>query len=562
MTDASNFVHAFGATTLMGRASWTSLHEPMVSALMTGSPAVGLRAFAHQFGAIARTASSKERALLADFIGVTTSRMSESLMTSRTGADYADSPTISRFMMQFYRTVGLTQLTNSIRRAVMGSLDWYLRQRIARDFLNMNNTPAAAKARWRAKRWLNELGIPPQYQQDFAQWLSSHTGMPTMEELQNDRMLPLYSIAMRRLVDWSSQDPYKADRPMLAEDKWWRLIFQFGIYNYGFQRNVLNRAGNVLHAEKDYASEQAARKGAGKAGQWFAGKGGQAGPAAGYLAGAALLFLTSFLTTTAREGILNNDKFQEHIDDGTTLEWLGGLAWGRAGMTGTLDPISQLVDGLRYMSTISSLMEGAAMTYITQNMYDIIQGLTVLTDPNAPDTNTREYNAVKGVFNLMGVPLMAYTANKLAAAGGPILSPAAMLALQYFSTRQTSEHFAEWITGYKGASAGTGPVDEVTGEPKGGSGATTKSAPELDEVTGEPKGGAKESEAAPKGGQSLAGSAVGILDDFIAPAWSAARPILGAIPTPLKAALLGTAAAVAAVRFIDAMAPYRAQPKP
>jgi hypothetical protein len=560
MTDASNFVHAFGATALMGRAAWTSLHEPIVSALMTGSAQVGLRAFAHQFAAIAGRASAKERALLADFIGVTTSRMSESLMTSRTGADYADSPTTSRFMMQFYRTVGLTQLTNAIRRAVMGSLDWYLRQRIARDFLNQGNAPADAKAHWRAQRWLNELGIPPARQQDFAQWLSSNTGMPTMEELQNHHMLPLYSIAMRRLVDWSSQDPYKADRPMLAEDKYWRLIFQFGIYNYGFQRNVMDRIAKVLHAEKTYGAKQAAQKGAGKAGQWFAGKAGQAGPAAGYMAGAALLLLTSFLTTTAREGLLNNDKFQEHMDKGDTMEWLGGLAFGRAGLTGTLDPISQLVDGLRYATTISSLMQGAAITYITQNLYDVMMGVTALTDPNAPDTNTRAYNATKAVFNLMGVPMMAYAANWLSAGEGPFLSPAARIALQYFSTQQTSEHFAEWITGYKGVSASDGktPSDDVSGNRNVGE----KKSDE--DVTGD----SNVSETPTKktgdkaGGQSLLGSSVAMLDDFIAPAWSAARPILGAIPTPAKAALLGGAAAVAAVKFIDAMAPYRAQPKP
>lgn len=560
MTDASNFVHAFGATALMGRAAWTSLHEPIVSSLMTGNVQVGLRAFAHQFAAIAGKASAQERALLADFIGVTTSRMSESLMTSRTGADYADSPTINRFMMQFYRTVGLTQLTNSIRRAVMGSLDWYLRQRVARDFLNQSNTPAAVKGHVRAQRWLNEMGIPPQRQHDFARWLSSQTGMPTMEELQDHPMLPLYSIAIRRLVDWSSQDPYKADRPMLAEDKYWRLIFQFGMYNYGFQRNVLNRIAKVLHAEKEYGADQAAQKGAGKAGQWAAGKAGQFGPLMGFAASAALLMLTSFLSTTAREGFLNYDKFKEHIDAGDTMEWLGGLAFGRAGLTGTLDPVSQLVDGLRYMSTISSLMQGAAITYITQNMYDVMMGITALTDPNAPETNTRAYNAVKGVFNLMGVPLMAFMANKMAAAGGPFLSPAAMLALQYFSTRQTSEHFAEWITGYKGVSAGDGKTspDDVTGNDSVSEGSAGEDVTGNDNVSeGDGKGDTKKA-----GGQSLLGSSVAILDDFIAPAWSAARPILGVIPTPAKAALMGGAAAVAAVKFIEGMAPYRAQPKP
>ena len=558
MGATSNIVHAFGATVLMPHAPWHSLQEPAVSALMTGNVRVGLKAFANQFGAIMGTANARERALLADFIGVTTSRLSETVMTSRIGADYADTPWLSRLTVQYYRTIGLTQLTNSIRRAVMGSLDWYLRQHVAAGFLDSRQTPQGAKARWRAGRLLNELGIPPAYQNDFAQWMLANDGLPSIEALQNNpQMHPLYSLAMRRLVDWSSQDPYKADRPLLAENEWGRLVMQFTAYAYGFQRNVIDATQRRLEAEKEYGAEQAAQAGRGKWGQWGAGWKQALGASGPYVSGLALLAFTTMLATLASESIFSYSKFQEKLKDGSLTDWLTSLAFSRSGLTGTLDMPSQWFTSLRYMASIAASMEGGSVNYAAQNIEAMLRGMALFFDPNTPETNTRAHEATKAVYNLFGIPLLAFMAMKLSAGGGPVLSPLAMILLQLGSTTQAGESSADILTGYKGVklpSLGTGDLS---------AGFDSGAMPEDKSLSaGFESGAMTEGQAeAPKTPAGI-NKAVLWLDDIIAPVWKAVGPLVSGTPAKVKLAAGVVAVGLSAWHFIDSMAPYRAQPKP
>jgi hypothetical protein len=564
MGTASNVLHAFGATALMPRSPWHSLHEPIVGSMMTGDAMVGLKAFGFQLQAILRRNDARERALLADFLGVTMSHLSETLMASRTGANYDDTPWLNKLTLGYYRTIGLTGLTNSVRRAVMGSMDWFLRKRIAEDFLNTNQTADGEKARWRATRWLNELGIPRQRQEDFARWLAAHDGMPSMDELKNHPMRPLYSIAIRRLVDWSSQDPYKADRPLMAEDPWGRMIFQFGIYAYGFQRNVIDRSTRVVDAEYHYEQERAERDATAKGetiGKWgkrFAGARGAAGTAAGHLSGAALLVLTATLATIASELVFNRKRFMEHIDDNTIKGWLFGLGTSRSGIIGTYDMPTQWINGLRYTSNIAIAMEGAAAGFAGQNLTALAQGLASIFDPNAPETNTRAHEATKAVYNLFGIPVLAWIAMKLSAAGGPYLSPAAMFMLQYLSSAPAAEKFADTLTGKKGTPA---PKPPATG-PDSLEDISPQLKMDPDELSGdELSGDSMTTQEAPKPANSAVNQIVPWLDDMAKPLWTASRPLVNMIPAQARWPLLGIMAGSAAARWVYEMAPYRAQSK-
>ncbi len=89
-------LHAFTSAVLMSRAVWSSFAEPMNAALATGDMRVGFKAFANQFGALIRTASSRERTELAQFLNVVTTPMHDAVMMSRMGADYSTSPNIQR----------------------------------------------------------------------------------------------------------------------------------------------------------------------------------------------------------------------------------------------------------------------------------------------------------------------------------------------------------------------------------------------------------------------------------------------------------------------------------
>ena len=162
----SNFIHAAGSLALMPRAAWSALAEPMNAALATGSMRVGLETFANQFGQLMRTASARERTEMAEYLGTVTSAMHDSIMLNRMSANYADSPALNKFMTQYYRITGLTQLTNSQRIAATAASNGFL-AKLSRDYQGTN---AAAKDT--ATRWFRELGLNDPIHAEFAKWMT------------------------------------------------------------------------------------------------------------------------------------------------------------------------------------------------------------------------------------------------------------------------------------------------------------------------------------------------------------------------------------------------------
>jgi hypothetical protein len=548
----ANFLHAFGAVPLMGRAVWSSLSEPMVAGLVHGNAEVGLRAFLHQFGEVFRTGGAKERAELADFLGVTVSRLSETIINSRLGTNYADTPMVGRAMQHYYRTSGITGMTNAIRRSVMGAQDWALRR-----YANHLLSGDASQIDY-AKRLFNELGVPPRYANDFAAWVIANDGMPTVEDLKNDTtgMASIYSLVMRRLVDRSSQDPYKADRPMLAEDPWFRLVFQYQTYAYGFQRNVLEPMTHQLGRDFTQPYQRARGAGAGRAsaGAQAAWNGMQG--AMGFSAAAGVLVLGSLLATTGREAIYNSDKWEEHAKNGTLMEWLMGLAVSRSGLGGTLDMIGQMITGLKYTADMATILEGGNPKFEGQNVADLLRGLATILEPNAPETNAKLHAATRASYNLFAIPALALLATALGASKVPGAGVTSGFGLQALTSPQAAERFATWLTGPAGAKAAPPPSTELPGLDEGGG---MQNLDELD-ATGAP--GATKPGALPGG--PIGGIPLGMLDDFIQPAVKVGRviaaPVMAMLPPWAKVALGVAGTAAVTKHYLDAGAPYRDQP--
>jgi hypothetical protein len=552
----ANSVNAYGAALLMPRSMWTSLHEFAVSGLATGDLRVSLRSLANIMGDIIGTGAAHDRREVADLVGVTQSKLAESLMTARIGSDYHDSPRIAWLMQKYYKMIGLTGLTNAIRRANFGALNWHLRNQ-SRNLLSAEQGAYWDLRRDRARRLFNEMGIPPAEHLAFAAEMLTHDGVPEFNYLtdpNNAGFARLYGRAMRQLSDWSSQNPYKGDRPALAETPMGRFVWQLQHFNYAFQRNVLDPMVHNMGTDFAFMRDRALAQGAGYLSSRLHGIGGLANAGVGFAGAAGLLVASSLVTTMLREMLFNGDKLDEHKKKGDLGDWFTDLAIQRAGLSGSLDPLVQMVNNMRYNADANSLIAGASPTFIAKNLTDVIRGVQSAFDPEAPETNTRAHDATKALYNLVGIPAMAMMSMGIAGAGVPLVTPGASFAFQKLSSQQSAEHAAD-VTGPKGAKLPKGGEEDMNMTPDLSSTADEgmNMTPDL---LAEPKPGEK------TGGTVGASVPWGFLDDFIAPAAPLVKSGLGIVPGWMKAGAVGAAGLAGASSFMSRMEPYRNAPAP
>ena len=557
----SNMIHAAGSMMLMPRSAWSSLAEPMNAALATSDMKTALNIFAGQFGQIFKTASAKERTEMAEYIGTVTGAMHDSVMLARMGADYSDSPALNRFMTQYYRITGQTQLTNSQRIAATAASHGLL-AKFARDYQNAGTDRSSQNGRDNATAWFRELGLNDPIHGDFAKWMTDFKGgRPSVADLKTDPMAGAYSLATRRLVDRMIQKTYKVDRAAASSVPFVGLAFQLMSFNYQFQRNVLEPAmERVLHA-RTRAMQQATAEGSGKFSAQLQGGLAATGSAVHAATMAGAMVAAGVITTAMRQWLFAPDQWDKHAEAGDLAGYITDLAMQRSGLNGTLDPIIQIGTNLRYDANVSTLLEGASINWMARNLQDILTPLGTAND--SPNTNTRYFNAARGAFNLVAVPAAAFGLTKLGAIGGAIggklgalTTAGAGAALQYGTSPATANAVAEAATGPKGATLPKpgGSLQKLSGL-QGLKGLQTlgggRQAGKGEGATEDAKGGL---------------FPWAIADDVAKPAWQiAGEPVTSAIarlPGPVK--VLGGlgAAAYGAKSFLDTTAPWRGQPPP
>lgn len=540
----TNVIHAIGSLALMPRAVWSSLAEPMNAALVTGDARAGFKIFASQFGQLFKTVSSGDRTKLANFLGVTTSAMHDSIMLSRMSADYADSPRLNRLMSQYYRVTGLTQVTNSQRIGAAHMSNWFL-TKLAQDLQG-----GSVNAKDNATRWFRGLGLNDPVHADFAKFMTDLGGnAPSIDLLQKHDMGNAYGLAVRRLTDRVIQDPYKVDRATLSSVPVLGLVYQLMSFNYQFQRNVLNPLmGNIEHSY-GRAKLAAEARGAGRLGATAQGLVAGGGSLVHAASIAASVIGVGFMTTALRQLLFAPDQWDKHEKDGDLVDYLTDLTVQRSGLNGVLDPIIQLFTNLRYDSEISTLFNGASINWMAKNAQDVIQPFVTAND--SPNTNTRLFNQARGAFNLVGVPLAATGLTMLGGAGGPLTRLAAGAALQYGTSPGIASDFAGMLAGEKGT---TLPKPGASGLTKL-SGLQTGLNP-LAKLGGEQAG---EGAGGPGPGGLIPW---GLMDDVAMPAWRVLGPTINALPGPVKIGALGLGGAIGAGEYLSQTAPFRNAPPP
>jgi hypothetical protein len=423
-------IHSIGNMTLLGRVVLTSLVEPMTVALQTGRTRDAFYAMAMTIREAFNTKKVREQRAIADLLGIVGGDMTQEIISNRLGGTVGESGAMQRMSSQFFRRVGLTGLTNAQRRVSMQLTGRYIMELAA----DIDADDTSAKQRQFATDELRDAGLTDADIQAFVSWTREFRGnLPGIYDLTDPRsgeltrMGKLYALMVGRLVNQAIQNPTAIDRPWAANTVVGRVGYGLLSFSMAFMRNVLIK--NAKKVQRVYESQGAA--GAAKV------------AALQVAAPLSALYMGHLLVTTAREALLNPDKWEEEEKKDNLVPWLTSLAFSRAGFTGLADPIYNAILGVKYQRDLANILAGSSGSYFLQAAQRIVSYFTT----NSPNTNSAERSAVRGLYELLAQPAAAAAVGYVP--GGPLLGYGMGLSYAYLSSPRAKENVQDIVAGEK-----------------------------------------------------------------------------------------------------------------
>lgn len=431
---ALSFIHAAGTMVLLPRAVLSSLSESVTAGMRTQDVRNSFRALAQLIGGALGTASGRERAELARAIGIVDDMLVGELAEARFGGTFGDVTRWDKYVATMFERTGLIALTRSQRTHLLGTAQAYF-DNLAGNALSTDTKKAA-----QASALLRELGVRDV--EAFSKQIREMGRLPTVEELDTPYGRD-FAVASSRLIDQIIQNPTVMDRPQLANNPVGRVAYGIMSFSYAFYRNIVKRQAILFN-------ETRKRTGAMDA---------TARLAIGFLPSAIALYIGQTLVSTIREFLLNRERWDEEEEKGTLVDTMLKLGATRTFSFAGFDPLIQAHTGLKYQRDLSNVMVGAAPGFFLQ----AIQSIAKMNVANSPKTNTAEFNAAKGVYQLAVAPALAFGLARLP--GGPIVGPVLGGGIMAGTSPQAGKEAAELVVGEKGSV--TDPVTgEITGPPK------------------------------------------------------------------------------------------------
>ena len=480
----ANRLSALLSMTLLIRAPIAGIAEPFTVALASNSVKKGIRAWGMtlmEFPGLRKMNKEgiRQRQQFARIMGVIDDPEVGDIIANRIGGDFAGEQNLNKILSSFFHKIKLSGMTNAQRRSAAKIGFQYITE-MAYEY----RKPVTPKAKEQAKRVLNDLGVADSRMEQFVDYVLSFNDvkrknrlrdlaigadargkakidgkleLPTAEDVMddsgeyNDMGLQL-AVSVMRFADQSIQDPRTQDRPMYAEHPIGRIVYGIMSFVYSFQDKVLKAIVRKTAREYDISRTVGQSKAS------------AAGSAALYatstVAGPLLsLFTAHFLVSTAREFLLNQERWDREWDESDEDElkfftnYLLPLALSRAGATGAFDPIIQAITGLKYQRDLSNAFLGTG-GYVAQNVQDIF----AYWINNSPNTLYSEYRALRGAWNLTVAPAVS-----LAIANLPLTPATAFAAtgIGQYATSSTVRNkainaFLEAVYGEKYVRGGKG----------------------------------------------------------------------------------------------------------
>lgn len=441
---ALSFVHAAGTMVLLPRAVLSSLSESVTAGMRTNDVRNSFRALSQLVSGALGSASGKERAELARAIGIVDDMLVGELAEARFGGTFGDVTRWDKYVATMFERTGLIALTRSQRTHLLGTAQAYF------DNLAGHALGSDPKKAGHAAALLRELGVSDV--EAFSKQLRDMGRLPTVEGLDTPYGRD-FSVASRRLIDQIIQNPTVMDRPQLANNPVGRVAYGIMSFSYAFYRNIVKRQAILFNETRKRTGTLDAT----------------ARMAIGFLPSAVALYIGQTLVSTIREFLLNRERWDEEEEKGTLVDTMLKLGATRTFSFAGFDPLIQAHTGLKYQRDLSNVMVGAAPGFFLQ----AIQSIAKMNVANSPKTNTAEFNAVKGVYQLAVAPALAFGLARLP--GGPIVGPVLGGGIMAGTSPIAGKTAAEMVVGEKGSVTDPETGEVVAPPKKKGEGQKTES---------------------------------------------------------------------------------------
>ena len=439
-TKMMNLVNMVQTMYLLGRATFSSLSEPLIAFARTGNIRDIARPFGYMVQDVLSRSNALERRAVANLIGLVSTSYSDAMMANRlTGESYSRRQ--NKWMSQFFERTLLAPMTRAQQRSMLMVGQHYLYALVGKS----GHKPSQAE--------LRELGISDADQPGFAAWLQSLDGnLPQTTDLidpNTNELSPygqLYGTAIKRFSDQVIMEPSKMDRPRLSTNPVARFAFGIMSFQYTFWhqvqkpfiKGVVRNFTTLATGEKEMFNANRTR--------------GEAALGIGLAATSLVtLYAGHFVVAVARAALLDSDRWEDEEKKGNLGAWLRELAFWRMGFAGPLDPLVQAVRGIKYQRDMTSLTAGPQLGALMQNIQDIsgwaVQAIGNLISGEVATTNTQQRKAAKAFYNLMIGPVFSFAAAATPAgpAGGAILGMVQM----FTGSGGARDAFASWLAGEK-----------------------------------------------------------------------------------------------------------------
>jgi hypothetical protein len=424
-------IQAYGIMAMLGRAVMSAAAEPLGAAIQTRDVRQGFRAMFVTLSQFLPTASARDRQTIAEVIGLVGNPYMDQALANREGGQFLNDPNLNQRMAKYFI---FTLQHGWLKNTTVGALS--VAQSFLRNRISTNLDPSLKPAeRDRAMRDLQEMGLQPSDVAQFFEWMqyedsngeSLLSGKKlSIDELQSD-MGQLYSDMLYRMTRKIILDPQPTDTSAFSKTTLGRSIMSIQSFAYTFQRQYLAAAGKKIQEEY---------KKTGSIGQ-------TSRVAAGIASGFAALYVGHTLISVLRELVFNPARLAEKDKEDELISYLLKLGFSRAGFAGAFDPLLNAMEGLKYEKDVANTLIGAVPSYFAQALQKMLMPFA----RNSEKTNTAEYNAITGFYDLALVPLMARGMTSLPA--GPISVPLVALAYGYATSPAAKKAVAEFFVGEK-----------------------------------------------------------------------------------------------------------------
>jgi hypothetical protein len=426
-------VQSAGIMAMLGRSVITAIAEPLGAAIATRDLRQAARSMYVTLAQFLPTATARDREALAGVVGLISNPFMDQMLSNREGGDFSNNPKLSKMMARYFV---YTLQHGWMKASSIGALSVsqsFIRNRID-TYLNARNKHERA----RAMRDLRELGLQQADDVLFMDWMHEKDAngeslqegrKPVADELFSD-MGRVYSDMLFRMSRKMILDPKPTDTAVFAKSTLGRVIMSIQSYSYTYQRQIM--IASVKKIAEEYESSGSIYQ-TGKV-------------TSGIVLGAGALMAGHAVISLLREMVFNPDKLDE-MEEEERVAYILKLGASRAGFAGAFDPILNMFQGLRYSRDLNTTMNGAVFGYFGAALQQMIIPLV----RNSEKTNTAEYNAIGGAYQLAVIPIIARALTNLPT--GPFSTLATAALYSALSSPQARKDVAELFVGQKPAQA-------------------------------------------------------------------------------------------------------------